>query len=327
MTTLVVDIRHQGMRLDAYLAGQLPALSRSRLRALIEDGCVACVPAADLRPRTPVRAGMTLTVEIPPPSPATLAPEPVPLDLLYEDHDLLVVNKPAGMVVHPAAGQADGTLVNALLHHCPDLPGINGCQRPGIVHRLDKDTSGAMIVAKSEAAMTALAAQFKARAIEKEYRALAAGVPSPRCGRIETLIGRDPRNRKKMAASPMPTGELPPSRGRRAVTRYSLLEPLGPASWLKLMIETGRTHQIRVHLAHIGHPVLGDATYGGRRARLTLNRPQTPFGSDDLKIGRHMLHAYRIAFQHPVRHQAMELIAPLPPDMNEALNALRDFFA
>ncbi len=327
MNSFIVAAKNHGMRLDVYLAEQLPALSRSRIRTLIEDGHVETVPPSPLRPRTPVRQGLKLVVALPPPAPTTLTPEAVALDILYEDDDLVVLNKPAGMVVHPAAGCVSGTLVNALLHHCPDLPGINGWQRPGIVHRLDKDTSGAIVAAKSEQAMRALAAQFKNREIEKEYRALACGIPRPAAGRIETLIGRDTRDRKKMAARPASGSVASAAKGRHAVTAYEVLETFGAIAWLRLRIETGRTHQIRVHLAHIGHPVLGDRTYGGRRAttqppdldKISKGPPPCP--------SRQMLHAYRLAFRHPIRGTRLDLTAPLPPDMDSLLKTLRFFYA
>jgi 23S rRNA pseudouridine1911/1915/1917 synthase len=215
-----------------------------------------------------------------------------------------VINKPAGLVVHPAAGHPSGTLVNALLRHCPGLSGVGGVLRPGIVHRLDRDTSGAIVVAKSDRAMASLVRQFREGRVEKEYRAIVAGRPPRTSGRIETLIGRSGRDRKKMSAQP--------PRGRRAVTRYELLEPLAGLSLLRVVIETGRTHQIRVHLAHAGCPVLGDRQYGPRRA---ARREHTP--------ARQMLHAHRLAFDHPATGQRVRFEAPLPDDMLTVLEAAR----
>ena len=223
--------------------------------------------------------------------------------MLYEDADLMVIDKPAGLVVHPAAGHASGTLVNALLHHCPDLPGIGGERRPGIVHRLDKDTSGALVAAKNERAMAGLLRQFKARQVRKEYVALVWGCPDPAEGLIDTLIGRHASDRKRMSARV--------ERGRRAVTRYRVERRLGAWSLLRLVIETGRTHQIRVHLAYIGHPVVGDRQYG-RRSESTLPIPAS----------RQMLHAARLAFTHPVTDQIVAVESPLPRDLQALIEAI-----
>jgi 23S rRNA pseudouridine1911/1915/1917 synthase len=294
-----------GARVDVWLSRAMPGLSRSRVQALIRSGHIRAEAQAPLVAHTRVRVGLRVRVAVPPAeAPSRLAPEPIPLDVLFEDPDLIVINKQAGIVVHPAAGHRSGTLVNALLHHCRDLRGIKGSLRPGIVHRLDKDTSGALVVAKSEPAMDGLVAQFKAGAVEKEYLALARGCPRPPSGRIETLIGRNPRDRTRMCAKP--------ERGRRAVTCYRVIEDLGSASLVRVRIETGRTHQIRVHMAHLGHPVLGDRQYG--RCRRIDAAPAA---------ARQMLHAARLSFVHPVTDEPVRVRAPLPADMERMLNALR----
>jgi len=289
------------LRLDVWLERRLPGLSRARVQALIRTGCVR-LAGGRLKAHARVRDGLTAEVELPAPGPAAPAPANLPLAILYEDADIVVVNKPPGLVVHPAAGHASGTLVNALLFHCRDLAGIGGELRPGIVHRLDKDTSGALVVAKNEAALAGLVRQFAAGTVGKEYEALVHGVPARREGRIETLIGRSRHDRKKMSARP--------AKGRRAVTRYRVEATYGAASRLRIWIETGRTHQIRVHLAHLGHPVLGDRQYGRRAADAPVPAP------------RQMLHAARLSFAHPRTGARLALSAPRPADFAAALAAL-----
>lgn len=301
--TVAADDARQ--RLDTWLHEQLPDYSRSRLQGLIKKGHVV-MDGAKVRPHSPTRAGAVVTITCPPAKPVELAPENIPLDILYEDHDLVVVNKPPGLVVHPAVGNWTGTLVNALLHHCRDLVGVGGELRPGIVHRLDKDTSGVMVVAKNDSALQGLVDQFKAGAVKKEYAALVRGVPRPPNSRIETLIGRSRQDRKKMSAQP--------PRGRIAVTHYEVAEAFADvAAHVAVRIETGRTHQIRVHMAHIGHPVLGDTVYG-------RNKPLDNLGTPD----RQMLHAKRLAFTHPGEGKALAFEAPLPDDIQEWLNRLRE---
>lgn len=291
-----------GWRLDRFVTGCLPDLSRARVQSLIQEGRVN-IPGQRIRSNLRVKPGMIVEVYIPPPEPVDLVPEAIALDLLYEDGDILVINKPAGLVVHPAPGHPRGTLVHALLYHCRDLAGVGGEQRPGIVHRLDKDTSGVMVVAKNDLAMQSLAGQFKDGTIRKEYLALVAGTP-PGSGTVDTLIGRNPLDRKTMSAKPRA--------GRRAVTHFKLEERLGPASLVRVCIETGRTHQIRVHFAHLGHPVLGDKQYGRTRG----TRLPVP-------VHRQMLHARRLEFKHP-RHQDVRAYeAPLPADLTVVLEALR----
>lgn len=292
-----------GMRVDAWLRNRLPEVSRSRWKALLKSGDVR-VDGADCKPSQTLRGGERIAIDIPPPEASELIAEDIPLDIIYEDADLIVVDKPAGLVVHPAAGHRSGTLVNALLHHCGDLKGIGGELRPGIVHRLDKDTSGALVAAKTEQAMTGLSEQFKMRRTEKEYAAIVWGVPDPGRGTIETEIGRSRHDRKRMSVAT--------ARGRRAVTHYEVIESFGSAALLRIGIETGRTHQIRVHMAHIRHPVVGDRNYGGKLDR-----------QSGLPVARQMLHARRLAFTHPIGGQPIEAVAPLPDDMEALISLLR----
>lgn len=293
-----------GERLDAWLSRQLEEVSRSRIQQWIKDACVT-VNGETVKPNVSLKPDDLITVRPPPVKEVTLTPEAIPLDILFEDSDVLVLNKPAGLVVHPAAGHDSGTLVNALLHHCNDLTGIGGELRPGIVHRLDKDTSGLMIVAKTEAAMAGLSHDFKERRVTKHYWALVRGVVQPESGRIETLIGRDPHHRKRMSARV--------ERGRTARSQYETIESLGEATLLNVSIETGRTHQIRVHMAHLGHPILGDSEYG--RARKL---------ADGTEVPRQMLHARSLALQHPVTGADLEFSAPLPDDFREIIRLLRE---
>lgn len=303
MVTHTFIAETKGARLDVWLSGCLPDISRARLQALIREGHIR-VNGHEVKAHHHVAVGERVEVFIPEAKPVDVAPEPIPLAVLYEDSDMIVVDKPAGLVVHPAAGHASGTLVNAVLFHCEDLEGIGGELRPGIVHRLDKDTSGVLVVAKTAAAMENLAAQFKGRNVSKEYIAMVWGTPRPPSGRIETLIGRSPHDRKKMSARV--------TAGRTAVTHYSTLETLGPISLLSVGIETGRTHQIRVHLAHLGYPVVGDATYGRRHP------PALP-----VDVKRQMLHAARLKLHHPRTGVPLLFEAAMPADMQHLLDALR----
>ncbi len=304
---LEVPAEHAGVRLDQFLAGQLGNRSRSQIQRLIKDGR-ARVGLKVGRASTPVHPGDVIALEIPPPSPATPRAEPLPLDIVYDDPDIVVVDKPAGMVVHPAAGHADGTLVNALLHHVKDLSGIGGELRPGIVHRLDRGTSGLMVVAKNDQAHAELARQFKEREVEKEYVALVWGVVQ-QGRRIDLPIGRDPVDRKKISARS--------SRAREAVTRVTRAEQLDGVSLLRVAIATGRTHQIRVHLSAIGHPVVGDPEYGGRK------RHPPPRLHAVQRLDRPFLHAARLAFTHPRDGRRVALSSPLPDDLDSVLKDLR----
>jgi 23S rRNA pseudouridine1911/1915/1917 synthase len=294
MSAHIVLREAAGLRLDQFLRRETPGHSRAFLQKLIEHGDVR-VNGRAAKASYKVRAGDDVSIEIPPPRPLDAQPEEIPLDVLFEDDDLIVMNKPAGLVVHPAAGNREHTLVNALLHHCRGrLAGIGGVERPGIVHRLDKGTSGCIVVAKTDLAHQSLVAQFKSRGVKKLYRAVCWGKLARPSGRIETMIGRSERNRQKMSARV--------ARGRLAVTDYHVLKQFAEFALVELRIHTGRTHQIRVHLAHIGHPVVGDTTYGRAcPANISIVRP--------------LLHAYKLGFTHPRSEQFVEFTAPVPDDM------------
>ena len=305
---LSVSPDHAGERLDRYMASEVPGLSRSQAQRLIDDGHVE-VTGRQAKANLAMKDGDQVSIELQAPVPTSAQPEDIPVPVLYEDTDLLVVNKPAGMVVHPAAGHSSGTLVNALLHHVDDLSGIGGELRPGIVHRLDKGTSGVMVVAKHDAAHESLARQFADREVEKEYVALVWGlVQAGR--RIDLPIGRDPNDRQKMSARSR--------RARSAVTRITRAQHLRGVTLCQVAIATGRTHQIRVHLSAIGHPIVGDATYGGVKARVPQDlRPL-------LRLERPFLHAARLAFTHPTDGRSMSFEAPLPDDLQQVLDQLRE---
>jgi 23S rRNA pseudouridine1911/1915/1917 synthase len=306
--TITVSGESDGVRLDRFLASLLGGQSRSQIQRLIKEGRVE-VAGRGAKANQPVKEGQVVTVEIPPAAEAVPAPEALPLPIVYQDADLIVVDKPAGMVVHPAAGHDSGTLVNALLHHVTDLSGIGGERRPGIVHRLDRGTSGLMVVAKHDAAHEELSRQFRDREVEKEYVALVWGtVHAGR--RIDEPIGRDPSNRKKMSARAR--------RSREAVTRIVGAEPFGHVLTLaRVAIHTGRTHQIRVHLSAIGHPIVGDPLYGGVHRRVP----------GDLRAVTHLerpfLHAARLAFTHPADGRRMEFSSELPVDLQQVVDELR----
>ncbi len=308
---LTVPQEHDGQRLDQVLATLVPQQSRSQLQRLIKDGRVSVDSKPQVKVSTPVQAGQTIDLDIPPPEPTNTPPQDLPLDIVFEDEDLLVINKAAGMVVHPAAGHGEGTLVNALLHHVQDLSGIGGEQRPGIVHRLDRGTSGLMVIAKNNETHEALSRQFHDREVEKEYIALIWGVL--RQGhRIEDPIGRDPVHRKKMTTTKRAV------RARTAVTRITWAEHFPGLALVGVAIATGRTHQIRVHLSSIGHPVVGDALYGGihRRVPLELRAVQ--------KLDRSFLHAAKLAFTHPRDGRPMKFESPLPEDLVKVIDQLKD---
>jgi 23S rRNA pseudouridine1911/1915/1917 synthase len=308
---LVVEAGASGERLDAWLARKVPGQSRSRLQDLIEKGHVQ-LDGHSARPAARLRSGQVVHLRLPEPAPAVPAPEDIPVTILYQDPRLLVLDKPAGIVVHPGAGTPSGTLVNALLYHVRDLSGVGGVLRPGIVHRLDRGTSGVLLVAKDDEAHRALARQFASRSVEKEYLALVLGVPARRQGTITAAIGRDPVRRKTMSVRA--------PRGREARTSYAVVEAFDGAALLRVRIHTGRTHQIRVHLSSIGHPVAGDPAYGGthpprsrsaaaREALATLTRPA--------------LHAARLVFTHPGSGERVAFESPLPPDLSAVLQSLR----
>ena len=303
--SLTVDGAAAGWRLDRWLARELPEQSRSRLQSLIAAGAVL-VDGRPVRASSRVRAGQAVAVHLPEPRPAAPRAQDIPLDVVHEDRRLLVIEKPPGLVVHPGAGAPEGTLVNALLHHVRDLSGIGGELRPGIVHRLDKGTSGLMVVAKDDATHRDLVRQFAGRTVEKEYLAVVLGVPSPRQGVIDSPIGRDPVNRKKMSARG--------PRVRAARSAYTVVEVLDGASLVRVRIHTGRTHQVRVHLASLGHPVAGDPLYGGRRAPGSRRAD----AREALRaLDRPALHAARLAFTHPGTGERLEFRSPLPRDLQD----------
>ena len=285
------------LRLDQFLAKQLPEYSRSRLQQLIRSGFVR-LNKQTTRPRQIVRGGDKIHLIEPPLEKIEMRPEPIPLDVLFEDDDLIVINKPADLTVHPGAGQREHTLVNALLSHCTTLSGIGGKERPGIVHRLDKETSGCLVVAKNDIAHRELSKQFAARTVEKIYLALVAGKLRKPTGVIEENIGRHPVQRKRMSVSS--------KRGRAAKTEYRVIRSSDQASLVECRLHSGRTHQIRVHLHHLGHPVLGDKIYA---PRFTKNFP------------RQMLHAWKLGFRHPCTGEWRSFEASLPADFNEAIRA------
>jgi len=302
-TAQVVEIRIQETqadeRLDRLVSAELDELSRSAVQRLIKEGLVT-VNSAPAKASRRLEAGDLVLVHVPPPPSVEVRPEPIPLTVLYEDASIIVIDKPAGMVVHPAYGHTSGTLVNALLAHCSLLAQMSDPERAGIVHRLDKDTSGLIVVAKMEAIRLALQSQFKTREVQKTYLALVEGHPEPMEGVIRAAIGRDPKNRKRMAVL---------RGGREAITAYRVLELFGEHSLVQAEPKTGRTHQIRVHLAFIHHPVVGDQVYGYRKQRLPLKR--------------HFLHAQRIRFRHPQTGQSVEFHSDLPTELADLLAQLR----
>lgn len=288
-----------GQRLDVFLAGENTELSRSHIQRLVADGLVE-VNGQPARASYRVRQGDLVVLRVPPPVELVAKPEPIPLDIYYEDADVIVVNKPRGMVVHPAEGNCCGTLVNALLYHCRDLSGINGVKRPGIVHRLDKDTSGLIMVAKNDAAHLELARQLKERLVTRRYLALVHGRLKEQAGVIDAPIGRDPRDRQRMA--------VVQKNAKHAVTNYRVLRRFNGYTYLECKLETGRTHQIRVHMAYIGHPVVGDPKYGPARAHFDLDGQ--------------FLHAAVLGFKHPRTGRTLEFEAPLPEVLEGVLAKL-----
>jgi len=301
------------VRLDQFLAEQLDDLSRSQVRRLIDEGLVQ-LNGAPARAGTRLKGGERLEVHLPEATPVLIRPEAIPLDILYEDADLIVIDKPSGLVVHPAAGHADGTLVNALLHHCRDLSGIGGELRPGIVHRLDKETSGVLVAAKSDAAHRGLAEQFKVHSVERRYLALVYGHVQNRTGEIDRPIGRHPVDRKKMSSHARG--------GRRAVTRWEVVKRYERErlSLLELTLETGRTHQIRVHFSEMNLPLVGDPVYGRRGRANSLADPGVRLLVQKLK--RQFLHAHVLGFTHPLTGEALRFTSPLPQELQQILAAL-----
>ena len=306
----IVPDKEQGLRLDMFLAARFDNLSRARIKNLIEKG-LAEVEGARVKPGQRLKAGQKVSLTVPPPEPTELIPEKIDFGIIYQDSDIVVINKPAGLVVHPAAGHRTGTLVNGLLEACPDIVGVGGEARPGIVHRLDKDTSGVMVAAKTETAHRNLVDSFKAGAVRKTYLAICRGRPRADRGEIKTSIGRHPVRRKEMSVrSP---------HGRPAETHWEVLERFRMgASWLKVRILTGRTHQIRVHLASIGHPILGDSVYG-----VTMNAMRVDKAGGGDPVTRQMLHAWRLGLIHPGTGREMKFEAPIPADMDGVLVVFR----
>jgi 23S rRNA pseudouridine1911/1915/1917 synthase len=301
--SLVVPKEAARQRLDIFLARELPKFSRSRLQQLIREEFVT-LNGSPARPREIVRTGDRVEINEPPPEKIDIVPEAIPLDVLYADEDLIVINKPAGLVVHPGAGHREHTLVNALLHHFPNLSGIGGKERPGIVHRLDKETSGCLVVAKNDTAHHGLSAQFAERTVDKIYLALVAGKLRRIAGAIEAKIGRHPVDRQRMSVNS--------KRGRAAKTEYRVVSSSSEMTLVECKLHSGRTHQIRVHLHHLGHPVLGDKIYGGRLAKT---------------FSRQMLHAWKLGFQHPRTGEWKNFAAPLPDDFEAAISSLQPPFS
>lgn len=312
---LKVDTEADGQRLDRWLTVMVEELSRSRLQALIADGCIKTDDgqiATDASKK--VRVGQHFIVTVPPPTPADPKPEDIPLNVLYEDDHLIVIDKPIGLVVHPSPGHMSGTLVNALLHHCAgSLSGIGGVTRPGIVHRLDKDTSGIMVCAKSDRAHQGLAEQFQVHSIERSYRGVVWGMPTPRKGRIEGNIGRDPKNRKRMA--------VVQGRGKHAITDYDVIRPVGSiAALVDCHLFTGRTHQIRVHMKSIGHPLIGDPVYA---AHMTARKIKDPVIRGDLRTyNNQALQAYKLGFIHPITSEQVRFEAKISNNINYLINKI-----
>ena len=307
--TIELAVEGLGGRLDAVLAEQIEYLSRSRLQKLIAGGHVTVNDQLCDNKKTLVKAPDWISIVIPPTEPMTLPAEDIPLEVLYEDSSLIIINKAAGMVVHPSPGHSNGTLVNALLFHCEakgeTLPGINGIQRPGIVHRLDKDTTGAIVVAKTEQALHHLQAQFKTKTARRSYRGIVYGAPQADSGTVNQPIGRHPVDRQKQAIVAESAG------GRSAITHWKVQERIGAFTSMEYELETGRTHQIRVHTTHIGYPILGDPLYGAGRKLVNVN------------LTGQALHAWRLRLLHPVTEEWIEAIAPLPKTMDTLAEVLR----
>ena len=299
-----IQVTENSDRLDRYLSQELSDLSRSRIQQLIEQGHVQINNLICTSKKINLKTGDLITLDIPAVQPLAIIAENIPLDILYEDDELIIINKPAGLVVHPAPGHPDGTLVNAILAHCPNLPGIGGIQRPGIVHRLDKDTTGAIAIAKTDLAYQHLQAQLQAKTARREYLGLIYGVPKTETGSIDLPIGRNPQDRKRMAIVSIEDG------GRNAVTHWRVKERFGNYTLIHFQLETGRTHQIRVHSAKMGHPIVGDPIYSSGHS-LGVNLPGQA------------LHAWKLQLQHPVAGNLVEVTAPLPRSFATLLEVLR----
>ncbi len=310
-----IQVEQKGKRLDRFLIGATDDISRTYLQKLIRDGTVTVNDKIINQPSYTLRFGDKVCLKLPESRPLeSVLPEKIPLDILYEDNHLMIVNKPAGMLVHPASGVNSGTLVNALLAHCSDLSGIGGVERPGIVHRLDKDTSGVLIVAKTDVVHRELSMQFEQHTITRQYVAVVCGVPSEVTGTIDAQIARSRRDRRRMT-----TVE---NSGRHAITHYQVLEIYNKFSLIQLTLETGRLHQIRVHLQHIGHPVAGDAIYGGEQ-RAMKDADTLPIKHALINLKRQALHARTLQFEHPISRESLMFSAPKPADMQRLVEALR----
>ena len=308
-TSILTSVLGQG-RLDAAVAAALPQLSRARVKALLAENALTIDGIAISDGSARKFAGKSFTLHIPAPRPDKAEAQNIALVIVHEDDNLLVVDKPAGLVVHPALGHPDGTLVNALLHHCQGrLSGIGGVQRPGIVHRIDRDTSGLLVVAKTDAAHEGLAKLFATHDIERQYWAIVSDIPAPPAGSVRTQIGRSPTNRKKMAV-------LPENKGKHAVTHFKTSEVLKKAALVSCTLETGRTHQVRVHMAQIGHPLIGDSVYSNRQNIVKI-------GPNHSKFARQALHAASLGFIHPTTGETLRFDSGLPADMQLLLSALR----
>jgi 23S rRNA pseudouridine1911/1915/1917 synthase len=295
---LTVTPEWEGRRLDIFICGSLPAISRTQAQKLIDEGhVVPGSPSKPLKASLALVAGQIITLNIPKPESSGLIAQDIPLDVVFEDSHLMVIHKHAGMVVHPGAGNPDGTLVNAILAHCPDIDGVGGKRRPGLVHRLDKDTSGLLVIAKTGTAYRGLSRQINKREMSREYVGLVQGQVEG-SGTVDAPLGRDPRDRQRM--------HVRPEDGKPAVTHFNTLQSTEHAAFLHFKLETGRTHQIRVHMKFIQHPILGDAVYGGG----------SPLAA------RQMLHAFRLTFKHPVEKKEMSFVAPPPPDFRKCMKAL-----
>jgi 23S rRNA pseudouridine1911/1915/1917 synthase len=316
---LTVSQDDEGERLDVFLASRVPEISRSASQRLIEEGCVT-VADSSVKASYKVRAGDVIRYTIPPVKSSEVLSEEIPLDIIYEDEDIIVVNKPKGMVVHPAPGAPDGTLVNALLAHCRGLSSIGGVERPGIVHRLDKDTSGLMVVAKNDAAHRSLQKQIQARTAERKYLALVWGNPRFEKAEVDAPIGRHPSDRKKMAVI-----ESPVYRSRAAVTDLRVLERFGPITLMEARLRTGRTHQVRVHSAYAGHPVVGDPVYSSGR-QIQSGRKEFVSEVNRLigELGGQALHAYSLNFGHPRTGKHLSFTVPMPREMDVLVKYLRE---
>ena len=304
MSTINIQVIENSDRLDRYLSQKLSDLSRSRIQQLIEQGHVQVNDQICTSKKINLKIGDRISLEIPAIEPLKLIAADIPLDILYEDEELIILNKPAGLVVHPAPGHPEGTLVNAILSHCPNLPGIGGIQRPGIVHRLDKDTTGAIVIAKTDLAYQHLQAQLQAKTARREYLGLVYGVPKTETGSIDLPIGRNPQDRKKMGIVSIEDG------GRAAITHWQVEERLANYTLIHFQLETGRTHQIRVHSAKIGHPIVGDPLYSSAHS-IGVNLPGQA------------LHAWKLQLQHPVSGKLLEVTAPLPRSFTTLLEVLR----